>query len=194
MGDVCQAHPGRAFSGNAEDTFLQKHLGGGDGRRVRSQRDPAPPGALTAPERRWSFGALALTHLHGIQRQVARDLKLLPQNLLPDMVDAHELGHSSSQDTLTIGGVAQSGEGPDAGGWRLRTTQGPQTAALPLIFPHGSRPRRLRALNLQLRMSSARSLRQQHAHVGGGDCSLHGTTSAQKGCLAHQGVSLLKSE
>lgn len=59
--------------------------------------------------------AASRPHLHGVQRQVAGNLKLLPEDLLLDVIDAHELGHPSCQDALAVRRVAQRREGPEAG-------------------------------------------------------------------------------
>lgn len=91
------------------------------------RRPPGEAGHLWGPRSRgippgdpWGPAAPPeLTHLHGVQRQVAGNLELLPENLLPDVIDAHELGHPSRQDALAVRGVAQSGEGPGQRACRL---------------------------------------------------------------------------
>lgn len=52
------------------------------------------------------------SYLHSVKGQVAGDLKLLYQHLLPYVVDTHKPGLTSSQERLPIRGVAQRGEGP----------------------------------------------------------------------------------
>lgn len=52
-------------------------------------------------------------YLHGIEGQVARDLKLLHEHLLLDVVDADKLGLASCQNRLPVRRVAQRREGPD---------------------------------------------------------------------------------
>lgn len=52
-------------------------------------------------------------YLHGIEGQVAGDLKLLHEHLLLDVVDADKLGLTSCQDRLPVRGVTQRCEGPE---------------------------------------------------------------------------------
>lgn len=65
-----------------------------------------PLGSLKA------HGAKTPAYLHGIQRQVAGKLKPLHQDLFPDVIKAHKLGHASCQNVLPIRRVAQGSESP----------------------------------------------------------------------------------
>lgn len=99
----------------------------------------APPRPTPGPGKpELCSGAPAAPHLHGIQRQVARDLKLLPENLLLDVVDAHELGHPPCQDALAVRRVAEGGEGPAARGSDLGSTRGPAACGPPTMSPTAS--------------------------------------------------------
>ena len=68
--------------------------------------------------------ARAPAHLHGVQGEVAGDLELLPEDLLLDVIDAHELGHPSREDALAVRRVAQSSEGPEQRGTHTRSPPG----------------------------------------------------------------------
>lgn len=82
--------------------------------RTPTPRVPRSPGSQGAG-RAGAAQARALAHLHGVQGEVAGDLELLPEDLLLDVIDAHELGHASRQDALAVRRVAQGREGPEQG-------------------------------------------------------------------------------
>lgn len=53
-----------------------------------------------------------MSHLHGVEGEVAGDLELLEEDLLPYAVDADKLGLAPCQERLPIRRIAQGVKGP----------------------------------------------------------------------------------
>lgn len=87
--------------GPQEGAGLALQRGGGHGGQARARQ------TCTLPD------------LHGVQGEVAGNLKLLPEDLLLDVINADELGHPPRQDALAVRRVAQSGEGPETEGTHM---------------------------------------------------------------------------